>query len=46
MQIHALHAPLALHSEQIHARGLIRELLLLDLAQVAGADPIARLGEL
>src|SRR5512144_1783990 len=46
MQIHALHAPLALHSEQIHPRGLVRELLLLDLAQVTGADAIARLGKL
>src|SRR5262249_36551812 len=46
IEIHALHAAFALHAQQVHPRGMQHELLLLDCAQVARADAIARLREL
>src|SRR5262245_11761897 len=43
IEVHPLHAPLALHAQQRHAGRVIRELLLLDGPQVARADAVARL---
>src|SRR5678809_1535079 len=43
IEIHALHPSLALHPQEIHSRRMKGELLLLDCAQVARPDAIARL---
>ena len=46
MKVDTLHAALALHPQQAHARGVVRELLLLHRSEIAGADAVARLREL